>query len=209
MHARIDQLLSIRDGEPVDAAVRRHVESCRTCGSEIARLTSVRDGLGTLAPAEARPGEWTAVQARITRRTRATRQSALAWRAVAAATLIALALSLVASFDREPRGGVTLATNAAAPAPLAPGDVASLVERSRQLEQVLASMPSRPAVERADTSMPIDALEARVQWLDHQLSQGDGLALPGGGAERLWRERVDIMNSLVRLRYVEAQRVAL
>ncbi|HQR49102.1 MAG TPA: hypothetical protein PL152_07180 [Steroidobacteraceae bacterium] len=209
MHARIDQLLSIRDGEPVDAAVQRHVESCHTCGSEIARLAAVRDGLGVLAAAEARPGEWMAVQARITRRARAIRQGALAWRAVAAATFIALVLSLVASFDREPDGGVTLATNTAAPMHTSSGDVASLVERSRQLEQVLASMPSRPAVERADTSMPIDALEARVRWLDHQLSQGDGLALPGGGAERLWRERVDIMNSLVRLRYVEAQRVAL
>jgi len=204
MHARIDQLLSIRDGEPVDAAVRRHVESCRTCNNELARLATVRDDLASLAPAEARPRDWAVVQARMTRRARAIRQGALAWRAVAAATVIALTLSLVASFDREPGRGVVPATRSAAP-----DDVASLVERSRQLEQVLASMPSRPAIERADTSIPIDALEARVQWLDHQLSQGDDGTAPGAEAERLWRERVDIMNSLVRLRYVEAQRVAL
>jgi hypothetical protein len=62
-------------------------------------------------------------------------------------------------------------------------------------------------VERAGTAVPIDALEAQVQWIDHQLSTGDGLE--AGVTERLWRERVDLMNSLVQLRYVDAQRIAL
>jgi len=45
-----------------------------------------------------------------------------------------------------------------------------------------------------------------VQWIDHQISVADGEIEPGS-AEQLWRKRVGAMNSLVRLRYVEAQRI--
>jgi hypothetical protein len=44
---------------------------------------------------------------------------------------------------------------------------------------------------------------------DSSLPLGTVLRAPAGDAERLWRERVDVMNSLVRLRHVEAQRLAL
>ncbi len=54
--------------------------------------------------------------------------------------------------------------------------------------------------------MPIDTLESQVQWIDHQISVGDGEIEPGS-AEQLWRKRVEAMNSLVQLRYVEAQRI--
>jgi hypothetical protein len=76
--------------------------------------------------------------------------------------------------------------------------------RSQALEAVLDALPERPAVARADTSLPIDSLESQVQWLDHQLSVA-GAQLPTPQTEALWRDRVEVMNSLVQLRYVEAQ----
>ncbi len=85
-----------------------------------------------------------------------------------------------------------------------PAAVADLRARSQALEVVLAALPERPAVARADTSLPIDSLESQVQWLDHQLSVA-GSQLPAPQAEALWRDRVEVMNSLVQLRYVEAQ----
>ena len=42
MHARIDHLLSLRDGEPVDAAVRSHVESCSQCAEARRALETIR-----------------------------------------------------------------------------------------------------------------------------------------------------------------------
>ena len=57
--------------------------------------------------------------------------------------------------------------------------------------------------------MPIDTLQAQVQWVDHQLSVFGATDEAPAVTERLWRERVEIMNTLVQLRYVEAQRVAL
>ncbi len=84
-----------------------------------------------------------------------------------------------------------------------------LQDRSRVLEEVLAALPSRPAVERARTAMPIETLQAQVQWVDHQLTVSGAAHAAPDVTERLWRERVEIMNTLVQLRYVEAQRVAL
>ena len=38
MHARIEQLLSLRDGEPVDVAVQTHVAACAQCAKSLAAL---------------------------------------------------------------------------------------------------------------------------------------------------------------------------
>jgi hypothetical protein len=57
--------------------------------------------------------------------------------------------------------------------------------------------------------LPIETLEAQVQWVDHQLSEFEAAPTSAAEAERLWRDRIEIMNSLVQLRYVEAQRLAL
>ena len=77
------------------------------------------------------------------------------------------------------------------------------------LEEVLAALPARPAVAHASTAVPIDTLQAQVQWVDHQLSVSSAAQASPDLRERLWRERVEIMNTLVQLRYVEAQRIAL
>ena len=81
--------------------------------------------------------------------------------------------------------------------------VAQFQTRSAALEEVLGMLGERPVVQRAGTALPIDTLEAQVQWLDHRISSGPGDARE---AEQLWRERVDTLDALVRLRYVESQR---
>jgi hypothetical protein len=107
-------------------------------------------------------------------------------------------------------------TDAPAPAESGPaplivldtGSVDQLRSRSQELEALLAALPERPAVARAGTSVPIESLEAHVQWLDHQLTLA-GAAGQAAETERLWRDRVEAMNSLVQLRYVEAQQINL
>jgi hypothetical protein len=206
MHARLDELLSLRDGAPVDAGVRTHVVDCPECTAALARAQSLRDRLRAL-PAVPEPvtDGWVAVQARLAatsdRRRWATRVAPFA----AAASVAALGLFATLRLLEAP------ASPEVAPAPHIVAESAALEDlraRSQALEALLAVMPARPAVERADTSVPIESLEAQVQWLDHQLS----LAGADGGAadaERLWRDRVEVMNSLVQLRYVEAQHVVL
>jgi hypothetical protein len=207
MHARIDQLLSVRDGEPVDATVREHVESCRECASAVQQMGSVRESLAALPQVEPNPAAWRSVHARMQARQRSTRRRTIALRAVAAASVASLAL--FATLHGGGTGPAPAPDTAVTPQPARDTAVASLVDRSLDLERALAALPSRPAIERAETSIPIEALQARVQWIDQQLSLADAAGAPAEDAEQLWRARVEVMRSLVSLRYVEAQRVAL
>jgi hypothetical protein len=169
-------------------------------------LLNLREQLRALPPApELAIDGWPDVQARLAAARARRRRMALAAPLAAAASVAALAVFATLRWVGAP-----------APEPTRPGPLPvleadaldDLRARSQALEQVLAALPERPAVERAGTSLPIETLEAQVQWLDHQLSTADaGGADPS--AEQLWRDRVEVMDSLVRLRYVEAQRVAL
>ncbi|MCJ7452344.1 MAG: hypothetical protein MUO39_07700 [Steroidobacteraceae bacterium] len=207
MHARIDQLLSVRDGEPVDATVRTHVESCRDCAAAVQQMREVRQNLAALPQVEPNPGAWRFVGARIAAREQSARRRTIALRVVAAASVASLAL--FATLYGSGSGPASAPDTVAAQQPARDTTVASLVDRSLDLERALAALPSRPAIERAETSIPIDALQARVQWIDQQLSLADAAGTTAEDAEQLWRARVEVMRSLVSLRYVEAQRVAL
>lgn len=211
MHARIEHLLSLRDGEPVDTAIRAHVAACERCGAALAEVTHLRERLQALpvaAPAVA-PEGWQSVIRRKAQREAAARAWGKAGRAAVAASVAIVALAVswrVADAPTE-----TPASRLAAIAPLTAEEalahdrVAQLQRQSDALEEMLAAIGRRPAVQRAGTALPIDTLESQVQWIDHRLlgSGDDAFA-----SEQLWRERVQTMDSLVRLRYVEAQRTA-
>jgi hypothetical protein len=212
MHARIDQFLSLRDGAPVAAEVAAHVKSCASCARAVADLAAMRRRLASLPALDGGAQGWQAVQERLRGReqARAQRRKSLRW--AAAASLAALT-GLVA-LQIAQRGDVDPASFAAVRIesrdnPAGSDELQDLRARSQALEQLLAALPSRPAVERAGTSLPIESLEAQVQWLDHQLSVGPDAVASPADAEQLWRERVEVMNSLLRLRYAEAQRVAM
>jgi hypothetical protein len=111
----------------------------------------------------------------------------------------------VTEFTREhPAALVARLTPLTADEALAMDRIAQLRTQSHALEEMLAAIGERRVVERAGTTLPIDTLEAQVQWLDHQISTGEGAIAPRS-IEQLWRRRVEAMNSLVQLRYVEAQ----
>jgi hypothetical protein len=206
MHARLDELLNLRDGAPVDARVRAHVDECAECAAELARAESVQQGLRALAPVpDAATGGWAEVQSRLAAARAKRPLPARIAPYAAAASVVALALFAALRWTDAPAPAETR------PAPLIVLDTESLDQlrsRSQELEALLAALPERPAVARAGTSVPIESLEAQVQWLDHQLTLA-GAAGQASEAEQLWRDRVEAMNSLVQLRYVEAQQVSL
>jgi hypothetical protein len=49
----------------------------------------------------------------------------------------------------------------------------------------------------------IDTIEERIQWLDFQLSDAPDSGLNERQTQRLWSERVELMDSLVKVRYAE------
>jgi hypothetical protein len=81
-----------------------------------------------------------------------------------------------------------------------------LVTRSQQLEELLQHLPPRPAVERAATSAAIDELQSRIQMLDVQLSASDARDGDRERVRRLWDTRVQLLHSLIDVRYAETLR---
>jgi hypothetical protein len=210
MHARVEHLLSLRDGEPVDAEVRAHVHGCARCSTALAELTELGVRLRAMPTAAPDGRGWDGVRQRRAWRQRTDAARARIGRGAAVASIAVIATAVAwrvaeppVEHAHEPRNRISPLTAEEA---VALDRVVQLRSQSAALEDALAVIGDRPAVQRAGTALPIDTLEAQVQWIDHRISTSGDDALE---AERLWRERVDAMNTLVRLRYVEIQPVAM
>ncbi|HWK75148.1 MAG TPA: hypothetical protein VNQ81_12810 [Povalibacter sp.] len=197
MHARIDQLLSQRDGEPVDVNTVRHIESCARCSSDLERLKAVQLRLQSLpsfdppALSSMRPA-WA-------------RGRLVVPAAIAAACVLAIAIG-IAQRDRVVQVQVPESVAAAQQPSMNQAEpLDTLVAQSRRLDELLRHLPQRPSVERVALAATIDTIEQRIQWLDVQLSYAPETGLNDEQARRLWRERVDLMDSLVKVRYAEGQ----
>jgi hypothetical protein len=208
MHAPIDHLLSLRDGEPIDLAVRSHVESCSECARAKAELETVRRRLAALPAVDPSADGWARLRARIDALSRPTvkrrRGSAVA---IAASCAMLGVLAGMLLRETGPGAPERMAQPAAVVLPQTLDSIEELRDRSRVLEEVLAALPARPAVERAGTAVPLTRCRRRCSG--RPPARCPGRACGAGSERRLWRERVEIMNTLVQLRYVEAQRVAL
>ena len=79
----------------------------------------------------------------------------------------------------------------------------ALIDRSRRLGMLLQSLPGRPEVVRAGTDNTIASLENSLAMVNYTLNQPD-TALTSGEARELWRSKVNLMDSLVKVRYTEA-----
>lgn len=209
MHAcnaiTLDQLLSVRDGGLVDAAAARHVETCDACARELARLRLTQASLRSLPELQAPPYDAAALGARL-RHARLYRSIGTA--AAAGVGALALLLAVTLGGNRDQATTATRLDHESSSIARPEPELHSLVIRSQELESYLQRLPSRPRVERASTSIAIDSLQESIQWVDYQLSLADDVGLTDRQAARLWQDRVQLMDSLVKVRYAEAQRTA-
>jgi hypothetical protein len=191
MHARIEHLLSLRDGEPVGAELVAHVRSCPICTGELQRLSALRaemQGLPQFEPRKLPP-----------------RRVGIA--AAAAALITLAAIALIARYGDQQSSERSAHTPKVLNKPASSDGthLDELVAQSQQLEQILQTLPQRPRIERVSTAATIDTIEQRIAWLDFQLSSvSDDGDLSEEQSRRLWRERVELMDSLVKVRYAEA-----
>ena len=199
MHARIEHLLSLRDGEPVAAEVSEHVRHCPTCTRDVARLSSVRTQMLALPELEPPTFAWERIQQTIPKRRTLVPPRRVGLAAAAAAVITLTVIALIArQYDQR-----ALVASEQASQPETP-HVDELVAQSQQLEQLLQILPERPRIERVSTAVTIDTIEQRIQWLDFQMSNAPDSDLNEAQSRQLWRERVDLMDSLVKVRYAEA-----
>jgi hypothetical protein len=206
MHASIDHLLSLRDGEPVDAATAAHVEQCQRCSAELYKLRETRAQLQSLPQLDA-PTSFQEIQRAMARPVAAPRR-ALSARLVAGLAFVTLTtIFFVALRDETAPTAVNRSVEPVEQAtPLIDVETArlpELVAQSRRLEDLLQQLPERPRIERVSTAAMIDTIEERIQWLDFQLSDAPDSGLNERQTQRLWSERVELMDSLVKVRYAE------
>lgn len=116
--------------------------------------------------------------------------------AIAAAVLVAVA-GLAWQLQSTQRDLASGQLQAADPAVIA-GD-AVRAENAR-LETLLAALPE-VHVMRGSTAFTVSQLEDRLAFVDDRLSRITLEPNAPEHAERLWRERVELMNSLVQVRY--------
>lgn len=215
MHASIEALLALRDGEPVAAEHRIHVTECAECRSRLADLNSTRDALAALPVISPPADRWSAIQAITRTRTPQQREhralSRYAGPAIAAGLLLTAALVAERLFI-DATGPDTLAGNDTITqipqVQMDEAELAALIAYSGQLDDTLRAMPRRPVVVRAGTADTIAGLQQGVALIDHRLSLG-ATELPPDISRQLWRQRVELMNSLVTVRYAETPRAAL
>lgn len=215
MHAHTEQLLSLRDGEPIDAQVARHIAECPLCLMELDHLKQMKGRLRSLGTWQAPAAAWMNIRANVEQRSESGAQWRLAPVAAAVGSVVLvglLALRFIGSgqLHEVPRAKLQ---PEAAPAvvetpPLSAATVEQLVKQSRQLEDVLRNLPDPPRVERVALAATTEIIEQRIQWLDFQLSFEPEAQLSQEQTRRLWHERVDLMDSLVKVRYAQAQGLA-
>ena len=83
----------------------------------------------------------------------------------------------------------------------------ALMVESRQIERDLRALPEQPSLIRASTAATISELEDRIAAIDYVLNHPD-VELTEEQSEIYWRERVRLMNSLLRLRTAQTQRMS-
>jgi hypothetical protein len=205
MHASLDQLLSLRDGAPVDAAVREHAQHCATCLAESVRLAQMRSRLQSLPALNAPSHAWESIEARAGQ---APRRPYLRALTAALVVLVVGSIAVVGLQNSDTQPDSVAHTPASpmqtGPSVAAKSDVERLMAQSRKLEELLAYLPERPQVERVSTAATVDSIEQRIQWLDWQLAYESDAGLNARQAERLWSERVELMDSLLKVRYAES-----
>lgn len=83
----------------------------------------------------------------------------------------------------------------------------ALVVRSQQLEHDLRAIPYQPRMMRASTAATISNLEDRIAAIDYRLNH-PAIRMSPAEEQLYWRERVRLMDSLVKLRVAQAQRAS-
>ncbi len=202
MHATTEQLLSARDGAATPS-VETHLKACAACRGELERLRRLQARMKAMPPVRPPHDLWRTVAVNAVSRP----QRHVPWAAITGfAASFALAMVLIVQMgpDNGPgaggNGGNPTDVVASTPAPARTGVTPELLQQSQSLEAALRAMPAAPSVTRASTATTISDLEDQLMLVDARLSSGQ---LTPQQEETLWRHRVRLMDSLVRLRYVQ------
>jgi hypothetical protein len=209
-----EDLLSVRDGEPVDGDLEARILRDAGSARELARLERVQRALRALPELAPPPGVFSRVTAEVSASPpprRAFPRSAAAGIAAAGVLAVLAAALFVRAPDPPLSAGDSAAPGiedgapnlaAGEPAPYAP-----LIAESALLERRLAELRARPRLMNAGTAGTIAGLEDTIAALDAELTFAAAEDVDPRQREALWRERVDVMHALLQVRYAQSERM--
>lgn len=184
MHLELEELLALRDGEGSDAATA-HVAGCAACAAELQRLQDLTVQLRELPVEKPERDLWPGIAPRLDEqrwRRRWTRVGV----AAAGVFLMLTVLSAV-------RGGI----EAWQEAKLA-DQKQQLVVRSQELEDTVRQYERARAISGRAAGAMVD-IEDRIATIDSKLMQLPREKSSGEEALDLWRQRVQLLDTLVDL----------
>jgi hypothetical protein len=204
MHASLEQLIGLRDEEPVSVEVQQHVRGCTHCAAALNGLLAAREGLTALADPAPPADAWRRIATASDRAARRRRWLPAAGLGLAATAAAAALLVMGLHIKSTPVNGNDLATNVS-PNGDKPADVKQLMAQSRYLERAVLKLDGHAddMAVSASTASTIAALEDRIALVDYEINSEAGLSSDDPHVAQLWKQRVDLLQSLAAVRYAQ------
>ena len=208
---KISDLLAHRDGERLDPELAHEIESDSQSRAELAVLRQLKHELNELPSVAPPPEAWANIQARSGKRQSRFASFSQHFPLATAATVALATMIGIVVWDPANLQGETdvvqapVADLSATAATAESNRYAALVNRSQQLESALLYRSQAP-----DWSPDQQALLYRIADLDSQLGSTASAAADGDlpsveAREKLWEQRVRLLESLAQSRRTNAQ----
>lgn len=174
-----------------------HLRSCPACAARLAELEAVREALRSLPALEPPRDLWPSLRKRLPEERPRPALKAL-WAAAAAAVLFGTVWLGLRGFrlsaPEAPRE--TAAESHAEPSA---DEISGLMAESRRLEAILKRLEAGNPVLKGRTASAIAEVQDRIALVDLQISLLQGSNKDRTLLARLWKERVDLLGSLVEM----------
>lgn len=206
MHASVEQLIALRDGQPLAAEAAAHVRGCDECGQALLRLSDWRQRLRALPAFDAPENVWARVAGRLDQPADINRAR---WLPATGIGLVASLVAVVVLVFWHPWPAENRSAVVTAGAALDAGRLAQLQAQSRYLENAVQFMSadSHSSIVNVGSAATVAALEDRIALVDYAINSTAARPQTGGQLTQLWQQRVDLMQSLVAVRYAQAAAV--
>lgn len=203
MHASLEQLIGLRDDEPVAVEVRQHVRGCSRCAAALNGLLAARERVQSLADPMPPADAWQRVLAASERSSRRRRWLPAAAGLGIAATAAGMAIFFAPRGTQPAQPALAVASQSVGQ----PADIDQLMAQSRYLERAVYKLGGRSddTAMSAGTASTIAALEDRIALIDYEIGTAKQDSRPAASdhVKQLWQQRVDLLQSLAAVRYAQ------
>ncbi|MCG8434954.1 MAG: hypothetical protein MJA83_13060 [Gammaproteobacteria bacterium] len=198
MHATAEQLLACLDNSTECNEARTHISACEICQAELFRLKTLKRDLQNLPAFEPPRGVWQKVIASHAAGEARSRQAGKsAWYGIGIGLAASVVLAVVIFSLQFQKPAPELRENES--------ELAVLVKKSKHLESYLSYVDARSSVVSARTADTITRLEDGIALIDYQLNNAARTRLSRRQEIDLWRQRNELMQSLLTVKYAQAK----